>query len=520
MKTTKGGKETAEMTEKSMEIALEKLQASDAWNRPMETPGAELEVLESSMARLGQLEPVIVRPVGKDAYEIISGHRRLEAARKLQWRALKARVVEMGDDEARGWGFATNYTRKPAGLFWEAVEVQRRLAEGKPVAEVAGEFGRSEVWVRRRAALKLEACKRFAEAVLAKIGLPIEKVHGTNLEMLGEVPEEEWKWIGELPERWKEDLPSCLATQGWLLRQMSRLYTFCLGKAWAEARKSGSREEPACVDCPHFSQKLQVLFPEVEEWGWHKGSCAQKECIAWKQKVAVADAKKAIKADGWQGKVQTCSKVWPTYNNLSKCKRGNATVALVFEGDASGEWGYYRDIKELPKEREPGSGGAEEKDPAMTQTEKPWEKEQRIDQEFDRLLDELLAAECPGTVDGVALPGAVLEFAAAVVAEMRWQVKDGNLAFWEYLNIASVRREIHAWARLVRGAGADEALRKEILALEAEAEYEEEGDETTETNETDRTNGTTETTETGPVEEDGGDEDGPCNGGGDIPEGE
>jgi ParB family transcriptional regulator, chromosome partitioning protein len=54
--------------------------------------------LAASMAKLGQLQPIIVRPVGKtgsgNGYWLIAGRHRLEAAKQLKWPAILATVLE------------------------------------------------------------------------------------------------------------------------------------------------------------------------------------------------------------------------------------------------------------------------------------------------------------------------------------------------------------------------------------------------------------------------------------------
>lgn len=57
------------------------------------------ELVESVMMN-GVLTPVIVRPVGEDSYEMISGHRRLFAVNQIDLEKIPAIVKEYTDDEA------------------------------------------------------------------------------------------------------------------------------------------------------------------------------------------------------------------------------------------------------------------------------------------------------------------------------------------------------------------------------------------------------------------------------------
>lgn len=58
-----------------------------------------LELVESIKAN-GVLSPVLIRPCGNDLYEMISGHRRLHAAKLVGLTAIPSIIREMTDDEA------------------------------------------------------------------------------------------------------------------------------------------------------------------------------------------------------------------------------------------------------------------------------------------------------------------------------------------------------------------------------------------------------------------------------------
>ena len=60
-----------------------------------------MDTLVDSIRKNGILNPVIVRPDQSGNYEMISGHRRLHAARIVGLKKIPAIVKEMSDDEAR-----------------------------------------------------------------------------------------------------------------------------------------------------------------------------------------------------------------------------------------------------------------------------------------------------------------------------------------------------------------------------------------------------------------------------------
>ena len=56
--------------------------------------------LVDSIRENGILVPAIVRSIGNDEYEMISGHRRMHAAQKLGMERIPVIIREMSDDEA------------------------------------------------------------------------------------------------------------------------------------------------------------------------------------------------------------------------------------------------------------------------------------------------------------------------------------------------------------------------------------------------------------------------------------
>lgn len=60
----------------------------------------KMEALINSIKENGVITPVLIRPTEKNHYEMISGHRRMYAARKAGLATIPAIVREMSDDEA------------------------------------------------------------------------------------------------------------------------------------------------------------------------------------------------------------------------------------------------------------------------------------------------------------------------------------------------------------------------------------------------------------------------------------
>ncbi len=85
--------------ESAMDIEIEKIQPFR--NHPFKVVDDEkMQDLIESIQVNGILSPVLIRPVGNDRYEMVSGHRRMHAAQVLGMERVPAIIREMTDDEA------------------------------------------------------------------------------------------------------------------------------------------------------------------------------------------------------------------------------------------------------------------------------------------------------------------------------------------------------------------------------------------------------------------------------------
>lgn len=85
--------------ESAMDIEIYKI--SSFKDHPFKVVDDEkmMELVESIKAK-GVLSPVLLRPCGNDLYEMVSGHRRLHAAKLAGLTAIPSIIREMSDDEA------------------------------------------------------------------------------------------------------------------------------------------------------------------------------------------------------------------------------------------------------------------------------------------------------------------------------------------------------------------------------------------------------------------------------------
>lgn len=98
-------------TESSTEIDIDRIHVFK--NHPFKVLDDEkMSDLVESIRVNGILSPVLVRPDGEDSYEMISGHRRMHAAKIVGLTMIPAIVREMSDDEAIVYMVDSNIQRE------------------------------------------------------------------------------------------------------------------------------------------------------------------------------------------------------------------------------------------------------------------------------------------------------------------------------------------------------------------------------------------------------------------------
>jgi len=124
-----------------------------------------LEELAASIQAYGLLQPVVVR--ARDGkYEVIAGHRRLEAARLLGWTELPVVIRQEADDGAYLLTIVENLQRDDLSPREEAAALEMLLRERRwSTVQVAQAINRSQPYVSKR--LRVFEDPVLAPAVLA-----------------------------------------------------------------------------------------------------------------------------------------------------------------------------------------------------------------------------------------------------------------------------------------------------------------------------------------------------------------
>ena len=103
-----------------------------------------LEQLADSIAAHGILQPILVRPIKNDKFEIIAGERRWRAAQKAQLHEVPVIIQDMTDQEALEIGLIENLQRKDLTPLEESEGYARLMHEFSHTQEgLAQQLGKS-----------------------------------------------------------------------------------------------------------------------------------------------------------------------------------------------------------------------------------------------------------------------------------------------------------------------------------------------------------------------------------------
>ncbi|MDP5135858.1 ParB/RepB/Spo0J family partition protein [Rheinheimera baltica] len=107
-----------------------------------------LEDLASSIRAQGIIQPIVVRPIAKDKYEIIAGERRWRASQLAQLAEVPCIIKDVPDEAAVAIALIENIQREDLNAMEEAVALDQLLTEfGLTHQQVADAVGKSRASV-------------------------------------------------------------------------------------------------------------------------------------------------------------------------------------------------------------------------------------------------------------------------------------------------------------------------------------------------------------------------------------
>ena len=138
---------TQSANELPQSLPIDQLRPGKYQPRAGMNPEALNELAQSIQAQ-GILQPILVRPIGNNQYEIIAGERRWRASRIAGLTSVPVAVRDIPDDAALAAALIENIQRENLNPLEEATGIQRLIEEFKMTHEVAAKaVGRSRTAV-------------------------------------------------------------------------------------------------------------------------------------------------------------------------------------------------------------------------------------------------------------------------------------------------------------------------------------------------------------------------------------
>jgi len=148
------------------ELDVDSIRISD-WAERTVIRDHEVEDLAESIRRGIQIEPIIVRRLGEESYELISGYMRLKALERLGLKKVEAKIIECSNEEALTICIEENLKRSDMHPFDIASKVAYMYKELRmSVREIGRRLGRDASWVEMM--LKIDAISPEAKNLLAQ----------------------------------------------------------------------------------------------------------------------------------------------------------------------------------------------------------------------------------------------------------------------------------------------------------------------------------------------------------------
>lgn len=125
-----------------------------------------LEELADSIRAQGMIQPIVIRPIGKDKYEIIAGERRWRAAQRAELHQVPVLIKEVPDEAAIAMALIENIQREDLNAMEEANALHRLKEEFElSHQQVADAVGKSRTTVTNLLRLMqlTDACKTLLE---------------------------------------------------------------------------------------------------------------------------------------------------------------------------------------------------------------------------------------------------------------------------------------------------------------------------------------------------------------------
>lgn len=128
----------------------------------------KIEELAQTLRTHGMIQPIVVRQLEENKYELIAGERRLRAAEMLEWKSIPSIIRSLSDTETASIALVENIQREQLTVIEEA-HAYKRLIELHSLTQeaLAQRLGKSQSTIANRLRL-LNLPKKVQDALLNK----------------------------------------------------------------------------------------------------------------------------------------------------------------------------------------------------------------------------------------------------------------------------------------------------------------------------------------------------------------
>lgn len=195
--------------EEVLNIAIEKIVPNRYQPRTV-FDDDKIEELARTIHTHGVIQPIIIRKMDEEKYEIIAGERRFRAMTKLKWSEVPAIIRNLSDKETASIALIENLQREELTAIEEAVAYQKLLKLHELTQEaLAQRLGKGQSTVANKlrllklpqevqeAIMKKELSERHARALM-----PIKEIE-TQIDLMNIAIEKHWN-VKQLEEKVNE----------------------------------------------------------------------------------------------------------------------------------------------------------------------------------------------------------------------------------------------------------------------------------------------------------------------------
>ncbi len=147
-----------------------------------------IEELANSIREYGIIQPITVRRISKDLYELVTGERRLRAAKSLRRPTIPAMILNITDNDSAVIALIENLQRKELGFFEEAEGYYHLITDhGMTQEEVAAKTGKKQSTVANK--LRILKLSPYLKKIVSE-----NKLTERHARALLRLPDEEMQW--------------------------------------------------------------------------------------------------------------------------------------------------------------------------------------------------------------------------------------------------------------------------------------------------------------------------------------